>query len=159
MSPFCSQGLRDLGEGIELWQGILSTARMSMDCEAQAQGTTPGISGARPFKFDEKSRALHFGWMRRVKLAISILSSGRTSVRSSRGTLRPATKVGLRPLGVNQKRPVLSRSKVAWLRLTSGSPLMGRSTVTDLEPRPMVISGLVTGTTDWRTPLRQISTL
>src|ERR1044072_10044006 len=96
MSPFCSQGLRDLGEGIELWQGILSTARMSMDCEAQMQGIAPGIGGARPLKLDEKSRALHFGWMRRGKLAISILSSGRTSVRSSRWTLRPATREGLR---------------------------------------------------------------
>jgi hypothetical protein len=46
---------------------------------------------------------------------------------------------------------------VAWTRLISGSPFKGKSTETDLDPRPMVISALVIGTTDWRTPSRHNS--
>ncbi len=44
----------------------------------------------------------YLGWMRRLKLQMSIFSSGVTCVPVSRGISRPETIVGLRPLGVSQ---------------------------------------------------------
>ncbi len=55
----------------------------------------------------------YFGCMRRTKLQMPIFSSGATCVRSSRGSSRPATSVGLRPLGTSQNRPSSSRIRCA----------------------------------------------
>ncbi len=51
------------------------------------------------------SKPIYFGWILSVKLQTPIFSSGCTMVRSSRGSSRPETRVGLRPLEVSQKRP------------------------------------------------------
>jgi hypothetical protein len=40
LSFFCLQELSDVGEGVELRQGIPSTAEMSMDYQAKMQGLT-----------------------------------------------------------------------------------------------------------------------
>ena len=61
-----------------------------------------------------------------------------------------------RPSDVIQKLPVLSTSSVAWTRLTSASPLSGRLTSMDFEPRPMAIRCFETGTTVCLTPSRHI---